>query len=316
MSSAKEKVSYFRLVLSQSVVTDEVLQHEYPGDGTEASPYAVDFIQNDPRNPMLIPKSIKWCIAIIMALGTLSVSLASTAISGALQQVEQDFNVDAEVSILTVSLFVLGFAIGPMSWAPMSELFGRQIIYFITFGLSVLFGACSIASQNIQTLLVLRFLSGAIGASSIVNSAGVISDIFTARERGLAITVYCSAPFLGPTLGPVCGGFLGQAAGWRWVDALGVLFCAALWILGSVFVPETYTPYLLQRRAAKLSKLTGKFYKSKLEVDKGTKSAGEIFKVAMVRPWILLFFEPIVLMLAIYAAVGMFLSRVLCSSSS
>lgn len=299
-----DKTSILRLVISQSLVTDEVQQQEWPGIGTLEDPYVVDFLPNDARNPMNISQPMKWWIAVIMAFGTLAISMASTTISGAVQQVESDLDVSIEVAVLTVSLFVLGFAIGPMTWAPMSEIWGRQLIYVGTFGFSVLFGGCSIAAQNIQTLLVLRFLSGAIGASSIVNSAGVIADIFPPHERGLAITVYCSAPMLGASLGPICGGFLGQAAGWRWVDALGVIFCSVMWILGVIFVPETYAPYLLQLRAAQLSKLTGKLYKSKLDMGKGRGSAVEVFKVAMVRPWVLLIFEPIVLMLAIYAAVG------------
>ena len=299
------KPSLLRLVVSQTLVTEEVLQYPYPGKGTQEEPYAVDFIPNDGRNPMLLGQSTKWLITLIMAFATLSVSMASAGVSGAIIQIEEGLGVSTEVATLAITLFVLGFAIGPMSWAPMSEIYGRQWLYFVTLGLCTIFGGASIASQNIQTLLVLRFFSGVFGASSIVNAAGVIADMFPPRERGLAITVYCSAPFLGPTLGPICGGFLGQYGGWRWVDALCVIFTGVMWILGVVFVPETYTPYLLIRRAAKLSKLTGKVYKSKLEVDKGHKTVGEIFKVAIVRPWVLLIFEPIVLMLAIYAAVGL-----------
>ena len=140
----------------------------------------------------------------VAAFGTLSVSFASTSFSGAIPQVQQYFNVSDAIATLCVSLFVLGFAIGPMLWAPLAELYGRQIMWITTFGFMTIFGACSCASQNIQTLIILRAFAGAIGASSIANSAGIVSDIFTAKDRGLGMTIYCSAPFLGPTVSSLC----------------------------------------------------------------------------------------------------------------
>ncbi|KAL8665705.1 MAG: hypothetical protein Q9202_002015 [Teloschistes flavicans] len=264
-----QKLSHTRLLFSHTIITEEIVNHRYPGSGTQDDPYLVDWIPGDPRNPMTaIGPGMKWLITVIMALGTLSVTFSSTAFSGSIPQIQKDLHASAELSILSVSLFVLGFAIAPMTWAPMSELYGRQIIYAIMFCLVTVFGAGSIGSQNIQTLLVLRFFAGVFGSSSIVNSAGVITDMFVPKERGLAMVVYTSAPFLGPTIGPICGGFVAQYAGWRWVDGMTVIFTGVLWILGMIFVPETYQPYLLIRRAKKLSAMTGQKYVSKLEVGK------------------------------------------------
>lgn len=304
--SEKRKISHFELVRSQTLMTPEIINHVYPGSGTEADPYLVDFVPGgfDPKNPYDISRKMKWLITVIMSFGTLSVSLSSSAFSAALPQIRSDFGVSSELSILSVSLFVLGFAIGPMAWAPMAELYGRQIIYAAMFFLATLFGGVSIASSNIQTLLVLRFLAGTFGSSAIVNSAGVISDIFVTQERGLAVMTYTSAPFLGPTLGPVVSGFLAQAGGWKWVDGLTVIFTGIMFFLGVVFVPETYTPYLLIRRAEKLSKITGKVYVSKLEVGKPKKTPSSVFYNSIARPWAILFFEPIVLAISIYSSIG------------
>ncbi|KAI1418132.1 MFS general substrate transporter [Hypoxylon sp. FL1857] len=303
LNPAAEKPSHFKLVLSQTHMTPNIIHHVYPGAGTEQDPYLVDWVPGDTKNPYEIVVSMKWWITVIMAFGTLSVSLSSSAFSGGVQQIEHDFDVGSELGILSVSLYVLGFAIGPMVWAPMAELYGRQIIYAATYLLTTLFGGASIASPNIQTLLVLRFFAGAFGASSIVNSAGVISDIFVAEERGLAVMLYTSAPFLGPTLGPICSGFLAQSGGWKWVDGLTVIFTGVMLILGVIFVPETYTPYLLIRRAEKLSKITGKVYVSKLEAGKPKKTPGSVFRNAIARPWVILLFEPIIMALSLYSSI-------------
>lgn len=82
------------------------------------------------------------------------------------------------------------------------------------------------------------------------------------------------------------------------------LFTGALWLLGAATIPETYVPVLLQKRAASLQEASpGKVYRSKMELKGARPSLSEAFKTALSRPWILLFREPIVLLLSIYMAI-------------
>lgn len=153
-------------------------------------------------------------------------------------------------------------------------------------------------------MLVLRFLVGAFGSSAIYNAGGVVSDIYIARDRGLATIAFIGAPFLGPSLGPITCDFLAVSKGWKWIQGLTTIFCGVVSLVGICFIPETYTPVLLKKGAAKLSKLTGAIYKSRLEVGNAQRTAGQIFTKTMVRPWILLFMEPIVLLLSVYMAIS------------
>jgi MFS family permease len=305
-SLEKKKPRLFTLVWSQTYVTPDAIAYTYPGSGTLADPFLVEFLPDDPRNPYSLPTSTKWLVTMIMALSTLSVSLSSSAFSGALPQIQNDFGASAELAVASVSVFVLGFAIGPMTWAPMSELYGRQIVFALTYILATVFSSAAVASPNIAAFLVLRFFSGMFGSSGIANAAGVVSDIFVARERGLAVMVYTSAPFLGPVLGPICGAFLSESAGWKWVAGMTAIFTGVMAVVGILFVPETYSPYLLIRRAEKLSRLSGKVYKSKLEAGKTKTTAVRVFNEAIGRPWAILFFEPIVLALSIYSSISRF----------
>ncbi|OAQ58706.1 multidrug resistance protein [Pochonia chlamydosporia 170] len=297
------KIPYWRLVVDQAGVTHDVLHHAYPGSGSEADPYLVQWIPNDPRNPMGFSNTKKWFITITVAIATLAVSLVSSAYTGGIKQIIMQFHISQEVATLGVSLFVLGFAIGPLLWAPLSELFGRQILFIGTYACLTAFNAGCAGAQNIWTLIILRFFAGAFGSSPLTNAGGTIADMFEPAQRGLATAIFAAAPFLGPVLGPVAGGFLGMNAGWRWVMGLLAAFSGAVWILGSLLVPETYAPVLLRQRAAKLSKMTGKHYVSKLDHDRGKVTLAESFKTALSRPWILLFKEPIVLLLSVYMAI-------------
>jgi multidrug resistance protein len=291
------------MVLHQGVLTPEIEKHHYEGEGTEDNPYAVEWIENDPRNPMLFPTWYKWVLTITMAFATLAVSLCSSAFSGGIEQLMVEFHSSQEVATLGLSLFVLGFAVGPLFWAPMSELFGRQVLYFATFGIFTAFNAGVPGAKNMWTVIILRFFAGSFGSSPLTNAGGVIADCFPARQRGLATSVFAGAPFLGPALGPIIGGFLGEAAGWRWLTGFLAAFSGLCWIVGTIIVPETYSPVLLRKRAEALSKKTGKVYESRLDIDRGKVTAGDAFKTALSRPWILLFKEPIVLILSIYMAI-------------
>ena len=103
--------------------------------------------------------------------------------------------------------------------------------------------------------------------------------------------------------GPIAGGFLGQAAGWRWVQGMITIFTGVVWIVSTFTYPETYAPVLLQQRAKALSKMTGKVYISKLDAGRPHQTVATKFKIALLRPWVLLFVEPIVLLTSIYMAI-------------
>jgi len=296
-------LSHMQQVFNDSGMTSSVENWDYDGAGTEDDPYVVTWIDHDPRNPMLYSESNKWSITLLVALATLAVAFVSSAYSGGADQVIAEFGCSREVFTLGISLFVLGFAVGPLLWAPLSELFGRRILFIGTyFGLTA-FNAGAAGSQNIETLIILRFFAGAIGSSPLTNAGGVIADMFPAKQRGLAMSLFAAAPFMGPVLGPIVGGFVGETVGWRWVEGVMAIFTGVLWIALCVLIPETYAPVILRKRAKQLSKMTGKVYKSQQEIDQGAISVGEVFKTSLMRPWILLFREPIVFLLSIYMAI-------------
>ncbi|OMP88369.1 putative MFS-type transporter [Diplodia seriata] len=296
-------IPHWKLVVDQALVTPEVLNWKYEGGGTVEDPYVVKWIEDDPRNPMAWSKTYRYCLSVTMALATLAVAFCSSAYSGALTSLVMEFGMSLEVATLGMSFFVLGFALGPLLWAPFSELYGRQILFILTFGAFTFFNAGSAGAQNTATILILRFFAGSFGSSPLTNAGGVIADMFSAKDRGLCMSIFSLAPFMGPVLGPIVGGFLGEAEGWRWIEGLMAIFSGVLWIAGSVCMPETYAPVLLKKRAAKLSQMTGKVYLSQAEIRQGPISLKEALSTSLSRPWILLFKEPIVLLLTIYLGV-------------
>ncbi|KAJ5174188.1 Major facilitator superfamily multidrug transporter mdrA [Penicillium canariense] len=302
-SPLPRSIPFWRLVTQPGAITQEVLDHPYAGSGTEEDPFVVQWLPKDFRNPLQLSLPMKWSITMIAALETLVVALVSSAYTGGIVQIEEQFSTTTEIATLGVSLYVLGFALGPLLWAPMSELFGRQVVFISTYCGLTIFCAATTGAKHMATLLIFRFLAGAFGSSPFTNSGGVIADMFAARERGLAISAFALAPFLGPVIGPIVGGFLGMDAGWKWVMGLLAILCGVMWCVGAALKPETYAPVLLRQRAKTLSKLTGKVYVSKLDIDQGRPILKEALKIALSRPFLLLFREPIVLLLSIYLSI-------------
>jgi len=122
-----------------------------------------------------------------------------------------------ELAIFVVSIYVLGVALGPLILSPLSEIYGRAIVYHITNGLFVVFAIGCAVAPSLSMLIGLRFLMGFAGSAPTAVGAGTIADLFKPQDRGKATSLYAIGPIVGPVLGPLIGGYLAQSNGWRWV---------------------------------------------------------------------------------------------------
>ncbi|KUJ21337.1 MFS general substrate transporter [Mollisia scopiformis] len=288
--------------MKESHIRDEVLEHQWEGAGTHEDPFLVEFLPGDSENPKNFSETRKWFYAITVTISVFVVTFLSSAYSGTVDELRAEFGSSTEVILAGIALFVLGFALGPCFWAPLSEIYGRRVMFYTTFGCLTATTAGVAGSNSMTTLIVLRFLSGTFAASPLTNAGGVIADVFPPRQRGLGMTIFSMAPFLGPALGPVYAGFTSEAIGWRWVQGILAITTGVIWIFGTIVLPETYAPVLLQRRAKALSKRFNKTFISLLDKEHRHTRAQAI-KTSLARPWILLFAEPIVLVASIYLSI-------------
>ncbi|UJR19438.1 hypothetical protein I4U23_022568 [Adineta vaga] len=282
--------------------TFTLLRQTYRGNGSEESPFIIDWLDDDTENPKKWSSLYKWFITLIICTATLAITFVSSAYTGPFTELKDQFSVSEEVITLGLSLFTIAFAITPLFWAPFSEILGRRPFFIITYGALTAFNAGAAASKNIWTLLILRFFAGAFAASSLANSGGVLADLFLASKRGIPLSALVVATFAGIIIGPIIGGFVGETIGWRWVEGVMAIFTGIIWMTMCFFVPESFNPVLLRERANKLSQVTGKVYRSKFE-EKEIQKIGKVFKISLSRPWLLLFREPIVLLLSLYMAI-------------
>lgn len=227
--------------------------------------------------------------------------LASSMFAPGVSQVMAEFdNSNPQLATFVVSVYVLGFAFGPLFIAPASEMYGRTICN-ICNALFVVFSICCGVSSSYGMLVAFRFLMGCAGSAPLTIGGGTIADMMQTERRGSAMAIWIMGPLLGPVIGPVAGGYLVEAKGWRWVFWLLAILGGAATILSFLCVRESYAPVILKRKVARLQKETGNMnLRSKL--DSGLEHS-EMLKRALVRPMKMLF-SPIVFLLSLYMAVG------------
>lgn len=192
-------------------------QEEVPRD-----PNIVDWDgPDDPENPLNWTAKRKVTATISIALITfltydqisLSYStttnishrpLGSSMFAPGVGQLVQDFHITSvEMSSFVVSVYLLGYCFGPLLIAPISEIFGRRIVYNVCNVLYVIFTVACAVAPEIGSLTVFRFFAGCAGSSPLTIGAGSIADMFVQEKRGSAMAAWALGPLIGPVIGPV-----------------------------------------------------------------------------------------------------------------
>ena len=262
----------------------------------------VTFTINDPENPKNWSKAYKWWCTMTVAFTCFVVAFNSAVITADLEGVSRTFQVSEEVSLLTITVFVIGFGVGPLVFAPLSEMFGRKPVYVVTIALAIIFEIPCAVAQNIGTLIVCRLIDGIAFSAPMTLVGGTLADLWKNEERGVPMAVFSAAPFIGPAIGPLVGGFLGEAAGWRWLYWIQLILAGISFCMLTITVPETYAPVLLSRRAKNMRNTTGDSkYVTEKELDQ--RPFSQQLRIFLLRPLQLLFLEPIVLFISLYMSV-------------
>jgi len=228
-------------------------------------------------------------------------SLASTIFAPGVPKLMAEFgSTSSELASFVVSAYIVPFILGPLLFAPLSELYGRNVVMNSSNVAFLIFTALCGASQNMAMFLVFRVLQGLAGCVPLTLGGGTIADLMPAEKRGRALSGWQLGPLLGPVLGPIIGGYIAQGAGWRWMFWL-VTILSGILTLGCLLVRETYGPTLLARKVARLRKETGNPNYT-LPATQG-RSPGVLFRRAIFRPLRMLFRSPIVLFMALEVSI-------------
>jgi len=269
-------------------------RHHQPTTPTATITHAQDWAnRDDPDNPRNFSLKRRICSTIAYTFLAFVSTLAASMYSAGIEDVVKTMHVSEEVAILPLALYNLGLAFGPLIGSPLSETAGRKIVILVTTPVFALF-TMGAGFSNITGLIVCRFFAGVAAAPAIGNASATITDYTAGRYRANSMAFYYSIPFCGAVLGPLIGGFVSQAEGWRWTQWATIFFIVAFYVL-ILFTRETYKKTILQRRAKRLG-VPGPATVQRSR----TESIRHFATVLLLRPIHMLITEPIVTLVCLY----------------
>ncbi|KAI7438167.1 hypothetical protein KC336_g2991, partial [Hortaea werneckii] len=177
---------------SKPINPDDHDKQEEEEEGKEDDPNIVDWDgPNDPHNPRNWPTRAKIFNLLLVILLTLLTPLASSMFAPGVPQVLQDFRTGSTtLAEFVVSIYILGFAVGPLLISPMSEMYGRIPVYIVCNIMFEIFTIACAVSTSLTQLIVFRFFAGCFGVCPVTLGGASISDLMDQDKRGAAMSLF------------------------------------------------------------------------------------------------------------------------------
>lgn len=271
---------------------------------TNSDTFLVSFSEPyDKDNPKDWSPAKKWAVTGVLSATGFNRIMVSTIMAPALTTIAYDLHMGHVEANMSLSVFVLASAFGPLLAGPLSEVYGRAPILHVSNVWFLVWNiACGFA--NSKGLLIASRLLAGLGASAIYALAGgVLGDLWRPEQRGTSLSVYLLIPLLGAAVGPIIGGYLTQGTSWRWMFWTTSIVQAVMIVFSSVIFKETYAPVVLERRAKRLQRGTGNmlYHVAATELHEG-RSAAQVVKRSLTRPLRLLAFHPTIQVMSLLSA--------------
>lgn len=256
---------------------------------------------DDPYKPMNWPTRKKITTTYLYGLVTMSATWASAAYSPATSRVAAEFKVSSRVATLGTTLFMLGFGLGPLLWAPLSEVYGRRVAVLGPMFIAICFSFGTATAKDIQTVLITRFFGALFASAPVTNTGGVLGDLFSAAHRGIAMAGYALAVVGGPTVGPIVSAAVVQDPDrWRWTQYITGILQSVILLHAIILIDETYPPVLLVYKARRLRHESGN-WALHARFEEWDVNITQLVKKFLIRPMQLLC-TPICFLMAVYAS--------------
>ncbi|KAL1646285.1 hypothetical protein SLS58_003241 [Diplodia intermedia] len=297
----QETPSDSRILLSEEQALNRA--RETPDD---TEPIYLTYSINDKENPRNWPKWKKWYITCFVSMLNVFTCLCAGGYSSGQEELIAEFSVSAEVGTVGLSMYILGFAVGPLMLAPLSEYFGRNPVYVWSWLLLVIFQIPLALAPNIGTVIVCRLLQGFFGSAPLTNTGGTVSDLWARNECGSAMAIYGLSSTFGPPLALVISGYIALNMGWRWLFWVYMAIFGGYWLILVLTVPETRHSIILDKKAQRLRKrLRAEGFSAAADnlLDANAdekKGLHTLFAITLTRPFRFLFTEPITIFAALY----------------
>jgi DHA1 family bicyclomycin/chloramphenicol resistance-like MFS transporter len=174
-------------------------------------------------------------IVAITACGTLGMHL----IIPALPDTARALGVSAGAIQLTITLYLIGLAIGQLVYGPISDRFGRRPVLLGGLALFTLAGIATAAAPSAWALVIARILQSIGACAGLVLGRAIVRDSAAPDRAAAQLAMLTMVMSMAPAIAPVLGGYATAWIGWRAAFALLAIVGAVTLVLAVLLLPET-----------------------------------------------------------------------------
>ncbi|SFX38207.1 multidrug effflux MFS transporter [Marinospirillum alkaliphilum] len=180
-------------------------------------------------------QSLTWMLAGLISIGPLAID----AYLPAMPQIATSLDTSIHHVELTLSVFLIGFALGQLFGGPFSDQYGRRLTILSGLGIFALGSLLAALTPSIEILWLARVLQAFGGGIGVVNTMAVVRDLYSGRDSARALSRIVSIMLAAPLLAPFIGSGILLFSNWRGIFALLMLYALALLLVLLRTLPET-----------------------------------------------------------------------------
>ncbi|KAB8302655.1 hypothetical protein EYC80_006019 [Monilinia laxa] len=154
------------------------------------------------QNPINWSPMRKWTTVFLLVITNFIAATYTSAFEPALPAIMVNFHsANDSVASLTVSIYTIGYCLGPFIIASMSELYGRATVLYPGYiGFMLALAVCG-SSRNLLLSVIFRAIMGFAAITFVLMCPAIVADLIPREERGLALSIMSAGPVVGPTIG-------------------------------------------------------------------------------------------------------------------
>ncbi|KAI8462481.1 MAG: major facilitator superfamily domain-containing protein, partial [Monoraphidium minutum] len=157
----------------------------------------------------------RWGLLGLASLVSMLQPFANTMYMPSLATIRDDLNTTQTLAAASISVYMFALGLGSLLWGPVADRWGRRLTLYCSCVLFLGFTAACAFSRGIAQLIAFRALQGAAISAFGVSAVAIVADVFPPESRGRAMGLATIPVLVGPVIGPMLGGVLSQAFGWR-----------------------------------------------------------------------------------------------------
>jgi DHA1 family bicyclomycin/chloramphenicol resistance-like MFS transporter len=179
-----------------------------------------------------------WLLVLVSFSGTLAMHMFVPALG----QAARDLGTSATAIQSTISLYILGLALGQLVYGPVSDRFGRRPALLFGLCLFTAAGVVCMLANSVGMLMAARFMQALGGCSGLMLGRAIVRDTSSPEETMHQLASMQLVTMIGPGLAPLVGALIVSELGWRWIFALLVALGAVGLLASWHRLTETRTP--------------------------------------------------------------------------